>query len=58
MDCRKYKFANESEIQTYYNIRQSLADLETKFHSFISMPKYIIPFLSPGRLVKVCLTFF
>lgn len=43
----------EVEIANYYNIRQELESLGVVFRSYITKPQYLIPFLQPGRLVKV-----
>ncbi|GAB6028829.1 Exosome RNA helicase MTR4 [Chamberlinius hualienensis] len=42
-----------SEISAYYKIRHQLASLSKSMHAFIMKPQYIVPFLQPGRLVKV-----
>lgn len=38
---------------TYYRIRQQLKKLELQLEEFVHMPKYCLPFLQPGRLVRV-----
>ncbi|XP_066506476.1 exosome RNA helicase MTR4 [Hoplias malabaricus] len=44
---------NEESVVTYYKIRQQLAKLGKEIEEFIRKPKYCLPFLQPGRLVKV-----
>jgi len=44
------------EISNYDHIRQQLDQLGTKFRSFLTQPEYLIPFLQPGRLIKVFFT--
>ncbi|XP_063066221.1 exosome RNA helicase MTR4 isoform X2 [Engraulis encrasicolus] len=44
---------NEESVVTYYKIRQQLAKLAKEIQEFIRKPKYCLPFLQPGRLVKV-----
>uniref|UniRef100_A0A6Q2XQN8 Exosome RNA helicase MTR4 n=1 Tax=Esox lucius TaxID=8010 RepID=A0A6Q2XQN8_ESOLU len=44
---------NEESVVTYYKIRQQLAKLSKEIEEFIRRPKYCLPFLQPGRLVKV-----
>ncbi|MEE6458238.1 hypothetical protein FKM82_000233 [Ascaphus truei] len=44
---------NEESVVTYYKIRQQLAKLGKEIEDFIHKPKYCLPFLQPGRLVKV-----
>jgi len=45
---------NEDQIASYYKIRQQLDSLSKQLLSFIQRPQYLLPFLQPGRLVKVC----
>ncbi|XP_028658444.1 exosome RNA helicase MTR4 [Erpetoichthys calabaricus] len=44
---------NEESVVTYYKIRQQLAKLGKEIEEYIHKPKYCLPFLQPGRLVKV-----
>jgi len=44
---------NEDQIASYYKIRQQLDVLSKQLLSFIQKPQYLLPFLQPGRLVKV-----
>lgn len=44
---------NEESVVTYYKIRQQLAKLGKEMEDYIHKPKYCLPFLQPGRLVKV-----
>ena len=44
---------DETQSMVYYKIRQQLEKLKKELHSFITQPKYCLPFLQPGRLVKV-----
>uniref|UniRef100_A0A3Q2Z7V1 Exosome RNA helicase MTR4 n=1 Tax=Hippocampus comes TaxID=109280 RepID=A0A3Q2Z7V1_HIPCM len=44
---------NEESVVTYFKIRQQLAKLGKEIQEFIHKPKYCLPFLQPGRLVKV-----
>lgn len=48
---------SEAEIANYYNIRQELEALGKQFRSFITKPQFLIPFLQPGRLIKVLICF-
>jgi hypothetical protein len=43
----------ENQIASYYNIREELNMLSKQFQSYLTKPQYIVPFLQPGRLVKV-----
>ncbi|XP_070563794.1 exosome RNA helicase MTR4-like [Ptychodera flava] len=44
---------NEESIEAYYKIRQQLDKLGKEVQSFINQPKYCLPYLQPGRLVRV-----
>lgn len=44
---------NEESVITYFKIRQQLAKLGKEIQEFTQKPKYCLPFLQPGRLVKV-----
>lgn len=44
---------NEESVVVYYKIRQQLARLGKEIEDYIHKPKYCLPFLQPGRLVKV-----
>ncbi|GLH11936.1 Superkiller viralicidic activity 2-like 2 [Gryllus bimaculatus] len=43
----------ESQVASYHRIREQLDELGKQFQTFITKPEYLIPFLQPGRLVKV-----
>ncbi|NXD05645.1 MTREX helicase, partial [Certhia familiaris] len=44
---------NEENVVIYYRIRQQLAKLGKDIEEYIHKPKYCLPFLQPGRLIKV-----
>ncbi|KAG7498899.1 exosome RNA helicase MTR4 [Solea senegalensis] len=44
---------NEESVVNYFKIRQQLAKLGKEIQEFINKPKNCLPFLQPGRLVKV-----
>lgn len=44
-----------NHISSYHDIREQLDHLSTEFRSFLTKPEYLLPFLQPGRLVKVCI---
>ncbi|XP_076635759.1 exosome RNA helicase Mtr4 [Colletes latitarsis] len=48
VDIDKY-----NQISSYHDIREQLDRLCTEFRSFLTKPEYLLPFLQPGRLVKV-----
>lgn len=45
--------AHEDEIADYYNIRQQLDILNKDLHDVLCHPTYALPFLQPGRLVRI-----
>lgn len=47
------KIPREVEVAGYYKIRQQLAVFSKEFQDFLTRPQYIIPFMQPGRMVKV-----
>lgn len=47
------KIPNETNIASYYHIREQLDSLGKQFRSFITTPIYLTKFLQPGRMVKV-----
>ncbi|XP_012539162.1 exosome RNA helicase MTR4 [Monomorium pharaonis] len=54
--CSAYNTVNVDrydEISTYHDIREQLNRLSAEFQSFLTKPEYLVPFLQPGRLVKV-----
>lgn len=53
----KIVIPNEENVVIYYKIRQQLAKLGKEIEEYIHKPKYCLPFLQPGRLVKVCHSF-
>lgn len=48
-----FSFANENEIASYHYIRERLDDLAKQFQEYLTRPQFLMPFLQPGRLVKV-----
>nr|XP_033341153.1 exosome RNA helicase MTR4 [Megalopta genalis] len=48
VDIDKY-----SQISSYHDIREQLDRLTNEFRSYLTKPEYLLPFLQPGRLVKV-----
>lgn len=54
----KIAIPNEENVVIYYKIRQQLAKLGKEIEEYVHKPKYCLPFLQPGRLVKVIWFFF
>jgi len=47
------KIENEEEIARYYKLKMKLELVQDQMAVMINEPKYILPFLQPGRLVTV-----
>ncbi|KAE8746496.1 hypothetical protein FOCC_FOCC006730 [Frankliniella occidentalis] len=43
----------EPQAESYYHIRTQLESLGKVYQSYITQPQYLIPFLQPGRMVKI-----
>jgi len=43
----------EEEVSSYARLRDQLSTLGQEFHTWLTKPQYIVPFLQPGRLVRV-----
>ena len=48
---------NEENAMGYYKIRQQLQKLSEELLQFIHQPRYLLPYLQPGRLVHVSFFF-
>lgn len=44
---------DEEQVADYYEYRQQLDQMANDFKEVITHPTYSLPFLQPGRLVKV-----
>ncbi|KAA0194557.1 Superkiller viralicidic activity 2 2 [Fasciolopsis buskii] len=44
---------DEESVESYHQIRLCLDDLMAQQRQYIRRPQYIVPFLQPGRLIKV-----
>ncbi len=44
---------DEATVSEYYHLRVQLHKLKQNLREFINQPVYSVPFLQPGRLVKV-----
>ncbi len=43
----------ESEVESYYRVRENLEQLRKSFQAFLTRPANILPFMQPGRMVRV-----
>ncbi|CAH0555487.1 unnamed protein product [Brassicogethes aeneus] len=48
-----YQIESEDQVATYYDIRQQLDALGVQFRSYLTKSQYLIPFLQPGRMLKI-----
>jgi hypothetical protein len=44
---------DEKEVAEYYAVRKQLDQMAADFREIITHPSYSLPFLQPGRLVKI-----
>ncbi|KAI4461014.1 atp-dependent rna and dna helicase [Holotrichia oblita] len=52
-DYNKSYIEKEDIITVYYDIREELNTLGKEFRTYITKSEYLLPFLQPGRLVKI-----
>ncbi|XP_049823785.1 exosome RNA helicase MTR4 isoform X2 [Aethina tumida] len=52
-EYNEFEIERESEVKSYYEIRQELHKLGEVFRSYITKPEYLISFLQPGRMIKI-----
>lgn len=44
---------DEKDVAEYYNLRQQLDQMASDFRDVVTHPNYSLPFMQPGRLVKI-----
>jgi ATP-dependent RNA helicase DOB1 len=47
------QFEKFNLMSSYHDIREQLDQLSGDFRSYLTKPEYLLPFLQPGRMVKV-----
>ncbi|KAF7277949.1 hypothetical protein GWI33_009065 [Rhynchophorus ferrugineus] len=52
-ELNKFEIQEEDQVASYYTIRQELEALGVQFRTYITKPQYLIPFMQPGRLLKI-----
>ncbi|XP_044753460.1 exosome RNA helicase MTR4-like [Coccinella septempunctata] len=52
-EYNNFKIDNEEQIASYYDIRQQLDKLVIDFRKYLTNYESLLPFLQPGRLVKI-----
>lgn len=45
--------AEEEHVTTYLELQQQLAAAKAAMRAVVNQPRYILPFLQPGRLVNI-----
>uniref|UniRef100_A0A1I8QAL3 Helicase ATP-binding domain-containing protein n=1 Tax=Stomoxys calcitrans TaxID=35570 RepID=A0A1I8QAL3_STOCA len=53
LELEKFKINEEHSVASYHHIRDQLDSLGRQFRIWITKPEYLVPYLQPGRLVKV-----
>ncbi|XP_016962186.1 exosome RNA helicase MTR4 [Drosophila biarmipes] len=53
LELNKLSIKDEHNIASYHHIRSQLDHHGKQFRQWITKPQYLLPFLQPGRLVKV-----
>uniref|UniRef100_A0A1B0GC66 Uncharacterized protein n=1 Tax=Glossina morsitans morsitans TaxID=37546 RepID=A0A1B0GC66_GLOMM len=49
----KFRIKEEHSVVSYHHIRTQLDSLGKEFRKWITKPEYLVPYLQPGRLIKV-----
>ncbi|XP_018803538.1 PREDICTED: superkiller viralicidic activity 2-like 2 [Bactrocera latifrons] len=52
-ELAKIKINEEHSVASYHHIREQLDSYGKQFKRWITKPEYLVPFLQPGRLIKV-----
>ncbi|XP_034129400.1 exosome RNA helicase MTR4 isoform X2 [Drosophila guanche] len=53
LELNKLSIKDEHNIASYHHIREQLENHGKQFRQWLTRPQYLLPFLQPGRLVKV-----
>ncbi|XP_026843750.1 exosome RNA helicase MTR4 [Drosophila persimilis] len=53
IELNKLSIKDEHNIASYHHIREQLESHGKQFRQWLTRPQYLLPFLQPGRLVKV-----
>lgn len=52
-ELAKIKISEEHSVASYHHIREQLDSYGKQFKRWITKPEYLVPFLQPGRLIKI-----
>ena len=47
------KIDNEEDVARYYKLKKNLEQIQEQMSKMMNEPKYLLPFLQPGRLITV-----
>ena len=47
------RIENEDDVARYYKLKRKLEIVQEQMSTMMNEPKYLLPFLQPGRLVTV-----
>ena len=48
-----FEIQDESEVMSYYRLREQLSNLSQEFQSWLVKPQYLVPFLQAGNFLKM-----
>ncbi|KAL3268299.1 hypothetical protein HHI36_007417 [Cryptolaemus montrouzieri] len=52
-EYNEFEIECEEDIASYYDIRQELDTWGVQFRKFLTISQFLVPFLQPGRLIKI-----
>ncbi|KAL7304922.1 hypothetical protein TKK_0002720 [Trichogramma kaykai] len=52
-EYNEVQIENIDVMTSYHDLRVQLDTLSAEFRSYLTMPQYLVPFLQPGRMVKI-----
>lgn len=52
-DCDAVQVADEEQVSSYLELQQQLGQAHKDIRAIVNQPRYILPFLQPGRLVSI-----
>lgn len=52
-DLERMRIPRESEVESYYKVRQTVQNLRLERQAFMTRPLYIMQYMQPGRLVYI-----
>lgn len=52
-DCDAVQVEEEERVGSYLELQQQLGQARRDMRAVVNQPRYILPFLQPGRLVSI-----